>query len=606
LKSTGRFLIGLAALLLCLIAVTGVKLIAKRQGGFKRWFSKVIKENFNQYYHVVVGRYTLIPIIIVSLTGVFLSLERFSLLPKADIIHQSTQTERTKNNLSVSDFEIFKNTRLNALESIEFPFSEDEGDYFIVALKDKEVFVNQYSGDIVSKAELPLLTSLLNWSIVLHTGRGTIVWSIVLLITCIAILFFMYSGFAMSVKRRRKSTTIKNKFDKNKAEYVVLVGSETGSTFRFAKQFSEALMACGKSVFIDSLNNYTTYSQAKQLIVFTATYGEGDAPVNAKNFEELIDNKPQKQTLNYAVLGFGSLMYPGYCKFAIVVDALLQKHPKFNPVAPLGKINNQSFTAFEKWAMQWNNANGLDLKIKPKLNPKKLESFTVVSKSELNKDGTFLIELESKKKAKFRSGDLLAFYPEGDNVERLYSIGKIDNRIILSIKKHEFGVSSNYFSALQVNDRLVSKLKPNTDFHFPKNAKDVILIANGTGIAPFLGMINETKTKTKTHLFWGGRTKDSLDIYANSIDNAFAKKTLSSFYAAYSQEEKDKIYVQDIILEQQQLIADVLSKQGIIMICGSIAMQNRVLEAINQITNKKLKQPLSYFETNKQLKMDCY
>lgn len=90
LKSTGRFLIGLASFLLSLIAITGIILITKRQGGINKFFSKVVKENFNQYYHVVIGKYALIPIVIISLTGVYLSLDRFSLLPRDTNLHENT------------------------------------------------------------------------------------------------------------------------------------------------------------------------------------------------------------------------------------------------------------------------------------------------------------------------------------------------------------------------------------------------------------------------------------------------------------------------------------------------------------------------------------
>ena len=85
LKSTGRAIIGIVSFLLFLIAITGVILIAKRQGGVTKLLSKVIKEENEQYYHVVLGRYSLTPIIILTLTGVYLSLENFSLLPKEPV-----------------------------------------------------------------------------------------------------------------------------------------------------------------------------------------------------------------------------------------------------------------------------------------------------------------------------------------------------------------------------------------------------------------------------------------------------------------------------------------------------------------------------------------
>ncbi len=192
LKSTGRFIIGFVSFLLFLMAVTGVLLIIKRQGGFKRFFSKIVKENIEQYYHIILGRYMLIPIIIVTLTGVYLSLEKFSLLPSHNISHTINDTLHTRiPRKAVSEFSLFKNTPLEAVKRVEFPFSDDAEDYFFLKLKDKELLVNQYSGNVVSEEKLPLVALVSNWSLILHTGQGNIVWSLILLFTSCVILFFI-------------------------------------------------------------------------------------------------------------------------------------------------------------------------------------------------------------------------------------------------------------------------------------------------------------------------------------------------------------------------------------------------------------------------------
>jgi sulfite reductase (NADPH) flavoprotein alpha-component len=609
LKSTGRFLVCLFSLLLLLISLTGIRLILKRQGGVKRFYSKVVKENFEQYYHVVIGRYALIPIVIITITGVFLSLEKFDILPSDRIVQERLNKNSNSEKLKFQDFEIFKTTQLNQLISIEFPFSDNEEDYFVLELKDKELYINQYSGNIISKGDKSLIALASHWSTILHTGQGTIIWSIILLLTCFTILFFMYSGFSMTVKRKNGTAKIKNKFKKDEADYIILVGSETGNTSSYAKLFFDTLIEKKQSVFIDELNNYANYQKAKQLIIFTATYGEGEAPSNATNFGALLEAVKQENTIKYSVVGFGSLMYPDFCTYAIFVDALLQKQPNYIPNFPLCKINNQSFRAFKSWIAQWNQTSQLNLKVeepKSKVNRKKLKDFKVIKKTALNVDSTFLIQLHPKKKQKFQSGDLLGFYPEQDNVERLYSIGRVRDTILLSIKKHDFGICSNQLNALTPKTMIKAKIKRNLDFHFPKHAKEVVMISNGTGIAPFLGMISENNGKVKTHLFWGGRTEDSLKIYSEVIDTAFKKKTLSSFHLAYSQEQYEKVYVQDLIEEKADLLAEILKNEGVIMICGAIAMQNRVLEILNNITIEKLKQPLSVFENNEQVKMDCY
>lgn len=609
LKSTGRFIIGFISFLLFLISVTGVLLIVKRQGGFLKVFSKIVKENFNQYYHIVIGRYALIPIIIITITGVYLSLEKFSLLPKDTSSYQNIEQKEVSKIVKIIDFKTFKETKLSEIKKIEFPFSSDDEDYFFVKLADKEVTIHQFTGQIISQKKQSLVAFVTYYSLLFHTGKGSVLWSLVLILACFAILFFIFSGFAMTLKRKKKSALIKNKFNKDEAAYIILVGSETGSTFNFAIAFYDALITSGKTVFLSELNQYTTYKKAANIIIFTATYGEGEAPINAKKFITKIEKTQQKNILNFSVIGFGSKEYIQYCKFAILVQANLQLHQKFIPILPVYKVNNQSFSDFNQWVKEWSSFYKTELIITAEsilTSKKKEQEFTVLNKTNVNTDKTFLILLKPINKVTFESGDLLSITPKNETRARLYSIAKIGNTILLSIKKHELGLTSNYFNTLNKGDHIVANIQKNENFYFPKKTKEVILIANGTGIAPFLGMINENNSKTKVHLFWGGRTKKSFEIYKKNIDDALKSKKLISFYATYSQEQHEQKYVQDLLKNHPNLIANTLNSDNVIMICGSIPMQNGVLKLLKEISEIKVKTSLKKLKNNNQIKTDCY
>jgi len=220
LKSTGRFFVGLASLLLFFITVSGIALIIKRQQGVKRFFAKVLKDNFYQYWHVHLGRLGLLPIVIITLTGVYLSLLRFEVIPATSLSHDiDFENIQAEPKIELQDFSIFNETKLSDLRSMEFPFSEDVEDYYMVSLKTREVLVNQYTGEVLSELNYPFTDIASRWSITLHTGRGSIIWSIILGLASISILFFIYSGFAMTFRRR--ASRIKNKFKKNQAKYVI-------------------------------------------------------------------------------------------------------------------------------------------------------------------------------------------------------------------------------------------------------------------------------------------------------------------------------------------------------------------------------------------------
>src|SRR5690606_21524181 len=131
----------------------------------------------------------------------------------------------------------------------------------------------------VETLNYPFINRLSDLSFDLHTGSGSIVWSIVLLIAAVNILFFMYSGALISYNRLKSRIT--NKFGPNDAEYIILVGSENGSTKHFGNLLQKSLLKIGQRVFMDDLNHVQQYGNMKHLVVITSTYGDGDPPANA-------------------------------------------------------------------------------------------------------------------------------------------------------------------------------------------------------------------------------------------------------------------------------------------------------------------------------------
>jgi sulfite reductase (NADPH) flavoprotein alpha-component len=599
LKKTGRFFVGLTSFLLFLISLSGFILVLKRQGGFKKIFSKIIDQKLYQYLHVVFGRLAIVPIMIVTLTGVYLSLEKFNLLPSFQ--NNTSKKEIIAKEKANKDDRFFNVTTLAEVKHIEFPFSTDEEDFYTVYLLKSEVEVNQVTGFVESQIEYPFTKIASYYSLILHTGQGSFWWSLVLLLTSVSILYFMYSGFKISIKRRKKSKRTVNKYSKDNAEYIILYGSENGTTFSYAKEFYKALLGDHKTVFLDQLNNVSIYKNAQNLIIFAATYGEGNAPSNAKHFLSIINKLKLTSNFKYAVVGFGSKEYPDYCQFAIDIYQVLQKREGFVENIPLHKISNQSYESFSEWLSLWNRNNNLELTVKNPIAATKNKNIemSIVYRTEKNIDNTYLLQLECSKKIKFKSGDLLGITPEDQRV-RYYSISKYNKHILLSIKKHELGVVSNFLYESYINSSLSTNLQT-TDFHFPKKAKDVILIGNGTGIAPFIGMLDEIKKKQSVHMFLGMRTKVSLDLYEPYLKES----KLESISIAYSQEEEN-LYVQDVLASKEKFLKSMLEKKSVILICGSIQMGKSVLQVLDTILLENFNNDTSHLLESGHIKMDCY
>ena len=410
-------------------------------------------------------------------------------------------------------------------------------------------------------------------------------------------------------KNKAITSTDKSKknWTKDDAEFIVLFGSQSGSTEIVANTFFKKLLKEGKRAFIDELDNYSTYKKATHLIVFTSTYGAGDAPSSAGEFEDVFKETKPLNILKFAVVAFGSTSFQDFCQFGVDVDSLLDSSDYFERFIPLVKVNNQSEYDFQVWNSLWNSAINDDLKIDYRQHEKKslnTNEFTIISNQEIISDKTHLIKLTPNDKVKFQSGDLLSVFTNDLENPRQYSIARIDDNILLSVKKHEKGICSNYLCNLSEGNTLYASVEYNKSFHFVKNTPSVWMISNGTGIAPFLGMMEEN-TSTHLKLIWGGRYDSSFDLYKPFVEKAINTGLMDGYELALSRTGK-KQYVQNILAKKQLEISNALESGSVFMICGSIKMESSVIEVLDKIANKKLGKPLSYFQKNGQVLKDCY
>ncbi|MBD1433020.1 PepSY domain-containing protein [Sphingobacterium sp. DN00404] len=603
LKEPGRIIVGVVSFLLLLITISGIVLIAKRQQGLRNFFAKINKDFFSQYFHVVSGRFFLIPVLMLALTGTHLFMVRIGLAggESRTIDHVSAEDVEQK---ALADFPVFQQTLLADVEKIEFPFMPDDPDeFYVLKLKDRELYVHQITGEIVEETRYPYSLLLEKLSFDLHTGRTNAIWAVILGFASLNILFFIYTGFAITF--RRKGTKVKNKFHASTAEQVILVGTENGSTLAFANKIHQQLLALGHKSFLTEMNRFTSFPKATHLLVFSSTYGLGTAPANATLFDRLLAKYPQDQPVQYSVVGFGSKAYSDFCAYAKQVDELLAKQSWATRQLDLHTVNDRSAEEFVAWVKAWNGKSSGELGVTSALYETKitgLKKFSVSDKSEVTEDNaTFVITLQPQGRQVFQSGDLLAIYPANDGRERLYSIGKEDGKIQLVVKLHPNGLGSEFLYRLKKGDNIAARIVINRGFHFPSKAPSVVMIANGTGIAPFLGMIAENKKQVPARLYAGFRNNNSLaQQYRHFADEAITSGKLTDFQIAFSREESRQ-YVMDLIQNDAHFFSDLLENKGVIMICGSLAMQKDVEKILSEIC---LTKDLSHYK--RQILTDCY
>ena len=164
------------------------------------------------------------------------------------------------------------------------------------------------------------------------------------------------------------------------------------------------------------------------------------------------------------------------------------------------------------------------------------------------------------------------------------------------------GVASTYLANLQPGCTLqVSVQKSRAGFHLPEDMENVpvILIAAGTGIAPFRGFIQERATLVERSakrtrlapalLYAGCREAGHDDLYRDELDAWEAmgvvqvKRTFSRVADSKHNGHGANRYVQDALWTDREALKKLWKKGAMVYICGSRTMCKGVEQMAAQI-----------------------
>jgi len=156
-----------------------------------------------------------------------------------------------------------------------------------------------------------------------------------------------------------------------------------------------------------------------------------------------------------------------------------------------------------------------------------------------------------------------------------------------------YGTASHYLiETLDEDDEVFVFVEENRHFKLPEDNKPLIMIGPGTGVAPFRSFLQEreeTEAQGKNWLFFGNPNFNTDFLYQTEL-LAFQKSgLLTNLTVAFSRDQKQKIYVQDKLLENASQIWQWLNdEQASIYLCGDMSrMAKDVHAALIQIISNQ-------------------
>ncbi len=146
------------------------------------------------------------------------------------------------------------------------------------------------------------------------------------------------------------------------------------------------------------------------------------------------------------------------------------------------------------------------------------------------------------------------------------------------------GICSTYLS-----DRLKDDSKPgvylhhNNAFRLPTDGDvPVIMVGPGTGIAPFRAFLEErkaTEAKGRNWLFFGNPHKNTDFLYEDEMDAYAADGTLTRMDLAWSRDQKDKVYVQNLMLNEGAEMWKWFEEGAAFYVCGDASRMAKDVDA---------------------------
>ncbi len=601
LGESGRWLSGFSALSLLVLAVTGAGLLARRLGGWPRLLLPIPAGKGLMHWHAVVARWALPVLIILALSGLYLSASSQGLLGDAEDAEPAyPEASYTAPAAKLSDLSALRNLDLRDLRELEFPSDSQQANFLTLRTVSAAGFVNASTGQWISYQPHGFSARVYEAFYELHTGAHSPFWALVLGGASLSVLFLSGSGLLSWWRRKRLSDSLRDNTAPHKAQIILLVGSQEGNTWHYARQLHQQLRARGLGVHCASMNKLQPrYPQAKHLLVLTSTYGDGQAPDSASEFLSRLQRSELESGLSTTVLGFGNSRFQHFCGYAREVELAL-KQRGLRSLLPVHCIDRNSIDELNQWAGKLGEQLGIDLHFTQEVARQPLQQLQLLSReiygersespaavlrfavAQMPSQGLF----RWRQRPRFAPGDLLAVSPGNDLPPRFYSIASSDEdgALEICVRKHAGGLCSSRLHDLKVGDFIEGFIQPHGNFRPAAGNHPVILVGAGTGLAPLIGFVRKNANQRPVHLYWGGRNAQSDFLYEKSLGEYLADGRLTKLGLAFSQASKP-MYVQDRLQQDAGELLRLLKQGGQVLVCGSrdmAAAVRAVLEPLLQ------------------------
>lgn len=587
LGNSGHALAGVGALGMLALSLSGLLMLARRQGGWRN-LARPIHGRGQSLRHSQVSRLLLPLLLALGLSGAYLSADNFGLVadgmdsepPQPASVAQGVRPDPLQ-------LKALRDVRLDDLRELDFPAQDDPADVFTLRTAQGEGYVDAVSGALLNYQPHSGARRLYEFIYQLHTGELFGAFAPLLGVGALGVPLLAFTGLVLFLRRRRAAQA-QGEVAAEDADCVILVGSESNGTWTFARTLQRALEDAGRVVCSAPMSQGArAFPAARELLVLTATYGDGGAPQSAVGFLERLEQLRLPAAARVAVLGFGDRRFPRFCQHAIDVEgALLALGCK--ALMPRRDIDAGSLDAFHAWGRDLGDRLGIALDLAHQPDAPALGQFRLLAKRIHQAPGDqplAVLRLEPLgDTAAYQAGDLLAIMAPGATTPRYYSLASDSAHGVLEIcvRLRDGGLCSGYLHGLQTGALLDAFVQAHREFRPAPGSAPLILIGAGSGIGPLVGFARRNSRQRPLYLYWGGRAPEAGVPFDGHLDRALAEGRISELRTVYSAGPQ-RAYVQDRLSQDAQQLRQLVASGAQILVCGGRNMAEGVRSAFDEL-----------------------
>lgn len=236
------------------------------------------------------------------------------------------------------------------LRGLTFPASGDAGDIYGPTTAKGSGYLDQGTGALIGWQINGPCARVEEWVYLLLTGKGAAVWGLILGMMVLAVPGLAVTGTLQWTIGRRGRRCLRGMVSAGRADAIILAGTEGGTTWGFAAALARGVQAAGHSVHLTPLSACapSNYRSARQIVVMTATRGNGSAQSSAKGALDQLGAVAPLPSVPLTVLGFGDRIFPDFCAFATAFGDGAHTLG-WARLLPTGLIGRRSTQAFARW-----------------------------------------------------------------------------------------------------------------------------------------------------------------------------------------------------------------------------------------------------------------